>query len=350
LNIFIHATAHDFLQLNGQPRNLRRLRITRKEYLMRAHSCRLALVPALGTLALSALVLSRVAPAQDASKYYTVQHPAEFKIDWGAFYRQADAKTAEVRKEFPHKLDLPYGTNVKQRLDLYFPKTKPRRAAVFLFFHGGGFREGDRAQYGYLAKPFAESGVITAVASYRLTGDGFKFPDQPADAKLAVEWLYKHIAEYGGDPNRIYVGGHSAGAILAAEIGVDRAWMDGAKIPKRAFRGIAAVSAPYDLRENGRHGEGDVYAPTAELQEQASPILHITDPVPAAVIAVGSTETYLASSRDLADKLTAAGTHARFLLLEGEDHRGSVRQMGEEDSELIKSALQMMQTAQSSTH
>jgi acetyl esterase/lipase len=305
----------------------------------------LALAPALSILAISALLQPLTASAQDASKYYTVQHPKEFKIDWAAFYREADAKTADVRKEFPHKLDLPYGANVKQQLDLYFPKKKPHRAAVLLFFHGGGFREGDRAQYGYIAKPFGERGLITAVASYRLTGDGFKYPDQPEDAKLAVEWLYKHIAEYGGDPNRIYVGGHSAGAILAAEIGVDRAWMNDAKIPKRAFGGIVAVSAPYDLRETGRRGEGDVYAPTAELQEQASPILHVTDPVPAAVIAVGSTEAYVASSRELADKMTAAGSHVRFLSLDGEDHRGSVRQMGEDDSVLVKAVMQMIQPA-----
>jgi acetyl esterase/lipase len=318
---------------------------------MRAHSSRLsALATGLGALAISALGLSHFAGAQDASKYYTVQHPQEFKIDWGAFYRQADAKTAAVREEFPNKLDLPFGDNVKQRLDLYFPKKKPRRAAVFLFFHGGGFREGDRAQYGFVAKPFAEHGVITAVASYRLTGDGFKYPDQPQDAQRAVEWLYKHIAEYGGDPNQIYVGGHSAGAILAAEIGVDRAWMKDAKIPKRAFRGIAAVSAPYDLRESGRHGESDVYAPTAELQEQASPILHVTDPVPAAVIAVGSTEAYVASSQALAGKMSAAGSHAQFLSLEGEDHRGSVRQMGEDDSVLIKAVIEMIQAASHPAH
>jgi acetyl esterase/lipase len=318
---------------------------------MRAHAFRSsALAANLSALAVLVLGFSHSAAAQDASKYYTVQHPGEFKIDWGAFYRQADAKTAAVRGEFPNKLDLAFGDNVKQRLDLYFPKKKPQRAAVFLFFHGGGFREGDRAQYGFVAKPFAERGVITAVASYRLTGDGFKYPDQPEDAKLAVEWLYQHIAEYGGDPNQIYVGGHSAGAILAAEIGVDRAWMKDAKIPQRAFRGIAAVSAPYDLRESGRHGEGDVYAPTAELQEQASPILHVADPVPAAVIAVGSTEAYVASSRALADKMAAAGSHAQFLSLEGEDHRGSVRQMGEDDSVLTKAVIEMIQTAPHSAH
>src|ERR1700754_2236911 len=72
-------------------------------------------------LCLCALLAARVGVAQDASTYYTVQHPGEFKINWGEFYRSADAMTAEVRKQLPHKLDLAYGKDVKQRLDLYFP-------------------------------------------------------------------------------------------------------------------------------------------------------------------------------------------------------------------------------------
>jgi len=290
------------------------------------------------------------ADAQDASKYYTVQHPDQFKIDWGAFYRQADAMTAAVRAELPHYLNLPYGPNVKERLDLYLPKDKPTSAPVFLFFHGGGFREGDRAQYGFVAKPFAERGVIVAVASYRLTADGFKYPDQPQDARLALAWLYKHIAQYGGDPNRLFVGGHSAGAILTADLGVNRKWMQGAGIPESALRGILPISGPYDLRTHGRPGEEDVYAPTTELQVKASPILHIDDPAPVALVAVGSTESYVSSSQALANQITAAGARATFLSLEGEDHRDTVHDIGDGNSALAKAAIDMISKAPPASH
>jgi acetyl esterase/lipase len=287
-------------------------------------------------------VIIQQAGAQDASKYYTVQHPEQFKIDWGSFYKQADAMTSTVRAEFPHKLDLPYGKNAKQRLDLYFPKDAPKNAPVFIFLHGGGFREGDRAQYGFVAKPFSEQGVITVVASYRLTGDGFKYPDQPQDARQAFIWVYKHIAQYGGDPRRIYVGGHSAGAILSADIGVNRGWMKAAGIPAEVFRGMIPISGPYDLRTPGRKGEGDVYAGTAVLQAAASPVLHISNPVPVSLIAVGSTETYVASSEELTNKLKAAGAQATFMSLEGEDHRGTVHDLGDSNSLLAKAALKMI--------
>jgi acetyl esterase/lipase len=184
--------------------------------------------------------------------------------------------------------------------------------------------------------------VITAVASYRLTGDGFKYPDQPQDARLAFAWLYKHIAQYGGDPARIYVGGHSAGAILSADIGVNRRWMKAAGIPEKAFRGMIPISGPYDLRTPGRKGEDDVYTGTPTLQAAASPVLHIADPVPASLIAVGSTEAYVASSEELANKLKAAGAQATFLSLEGEDHRGTVHDLGDSNSVLAKAVLNMI--------
>jgi arylformamidase len=163
------------------------------------------------------------ARAQDASRYYTVQHPELFKTDWAGFYRTVDAATAAVRAQFPHVLDLSYQQNIKQRLDLYLPKQKTKGAPVFLFLHGGGFREGDRAQYGFVAKPFVEKGIIVAVASYRLTDPGFVYPTQVEDVRLALQWLHRNAQNYGGDGMQLYVGGHSSGGVLAADVGVDRA-------------------------------------------------------------------------------------------------------------------------------
>ena len=297
------------------------------------------------------LAATTTAHAQDASQYYTVQHPEQFKTDWTGFYRQADASTAAVRSELPHKLDLQYGANVKQRLDLYFPKKAPVGAPVFLFLHGGGFREGDRAQYGFVARPYALSGIIVAVASYRLTGEGFKYPSQVEDAELAVEWLYRNIRRYGGNPEHIFVGGHSSGAILSADIAVDRSWLARAGIPKQALRGIAPVSGPYDLRTPGHPSEEKVfwsgYVPTPELRAQASPVLHIVDPPAAAVVAAGSTENegydnYVASSKEFVAKLLAHGTRAQFLLLSGAGHKDTVLALGDEKSELSQALIQMI--------
>lgn len=298
----------------------------------------------LGILCAFTLIMNpSPATAQDMSKYYTVMHPEKFEIDWTSFYQTMTEKTAQVRKDLPHHLDLAYGTDPKQKLDIYLPKNKNLASApVFLFFHGGGFREGDRAQYGAVAAPFAKHGIITAVASYRLTVDDFHYPDQPNDAKAAIKWLYENVAQYGGDPNSIYVGGHSAGAILTADIGVDRNWMAQAGLPKEILKGIVPVSAPYDMRAEGRPGEQSSYAPTPELQEQASPILHVTDPAPEAIVAVGSVEKYQESSQELVNKLKAKGSDAQYLLLDGEDHKDTALSLTNENSELFQAVLAMI--------
>ncbi|MEJ8567810.1 alpha/beta hydrolase [Elongatibacter sediminis] len=280
--------------------------------------------------------------AQDLSTYYTVTHPEEFDIDWGSFYREMDARTAVVRKQYPHHLDLAFGDDPKQRLDLYLPRGDVSGAPVFLFLHGGGFREGDRAHYGGVAAPFLAEGIITAVASYRLTADGFSYPAQTEDTRSAILWLHEHVAEYGGNPAALYLGGHSAGAILTADVGVDRQWMAAAGIPGNALQGIIPISGPYDLRNRGRAGETDAYAPTAELARQASPVLHVGDPAPAAIVAVGSLEAYQASSQELTAKLAAAGSDASYLLLDGQDHKDTALSLADPESELFQAVLRLI--------
>jgi acetyl esterase/lipase len=305
-----------------------------------------------GLIALAAsLACAPAVKAQDASQYYTVLHPEQFQTDWAGFYRDVDARTAAVRTEFPHHLDLPYGADIKQRLDLYLPRNKVAHAATLLFLHGGGFREGDRAQYGYIAKPFIEQGILVAVASYRLTDPGFRYPDQVEDVKLAVRWIYQHIAHYGGSDMRIFVGGHSAGAILAADIGVDRSWMRKSGIPARALQGIAPVSALYDLRVPDPNALKkvfwNVYAPTIEIQESASPLLRVRDPAPAAVVGVGAleqhgAEDFVAGSTALVEKLNGAGSSARLVSLSGMGHKEAVLALGDGQSEIALAIIRMI--------
>ena len=280
--------------------------------------------------------------AQDMHSYYTVSNPAEFDIDWGSFYSRMNEHTARVRDNYPHYLDLVYGTDPKQRLDIYLPKGKVSNAPVFLFVHGGGFREGDKAHYGSVAEPFIKRGIITVAPSYRLTGSGAHYPDQPNDIKSAVRWIFHNIEQYGGDPENIYVAGHSAGAVLTADIGVDRAWLTEMGMPNDILKAIMPISGPYDIRVKRRPGQLDAYAPTPEIRVQASPILKINDPAPAALVATGSEEEYVQPSMDFADALKAAGVDAHYLLLEGEDHADTALLLADENSRLCKQVINMI--------
>ena len=108
----------------------------------------------------------------DIASFYTCQHPDQFQINWRAFYDAAEARTDVVRDRVAHALDLAYGEHPKQRLDLYWPAAASD-AAVLLFLHGGGFREGDPTLYGFLAEPFVARGVVFGSLGYRLTPETY---------------------------------------------------------------------------------------------------------------------------------------------------------------------------------
>jgi acetyl esterase/lipase len=277
--------------------------------------------------------------AQDYTKYDTVNNPQRYGTIWAPFYRKADELTAQTRKEFPHHLDIAFGKSPKQQLDVYLPKTPVKNAPVLLFLHGGGFMEGDRAHYGYVARPYVQKGIITVVSGYRMAKRGVPYPAQSDDTKAAIVWINANIARFGGDPHTLYLSGHSVGATLAADVSFDRSWMQKAGVPHAAIKGIAAISGDYDLSP----GENADYAPNAELEARASPLRHIVDPAALALVAAGTNEGNMrASSEDLAQKLKAKGIDTRLLVMEGADHKDTVLALGDPNSPLAAAVLQMI--------
>jgi len=292
--------------------------------------------------AIAALVLAcggDVVRAQDTSKYFTVQHPEKFSIDWRGFYDRIDALTAETREALPHHLDLAYGADPKQKVDLYLPERKASVAPVFIFLHGGGFREGDRAHYGYVARPFARHGVLTAVASYRLLPH--HYPDQVEDTRALVAWLHRNVARYGGDPRRLFIGGHSAGAILSALVSVERGWLQARGLPRDLIRGVVPVSGPYDLRKPD--GFVKDFLPDPARGAEASPALKVDKAPPPAVVAYGSTETpYVKTSQEFVDRLRAQGGQAELVVLEGMPHDATALAVMDENGPLFRAILRMI--------
>jgi arylformamidase len=281
----------------------------------------------------------------DKTTYYTVRHPEEFKIDWRAFYDRADELAGEARKNLAHVLNLAYGSNPKQMVDLYLPKTTDRRCPVFVFLHGGRFREGDRAHYGYVATPLAGHNVISAIASYRLTPD-YHYPDQVEDVEQLLAWVVRNIKGYGGDPGLIYMGGHSAGAVLSAFVSLRTGWRRRLSLPLDLIRGFAAIGAPsFDLRKGNWVDE---YLPDPNQRSEASPLLNIETVPPRAVVATsffkdkaGGQEAVTASE-EMVQKMREKGSLVELVLLEDMDHSKMVLSLGDEQSKLAKVILNMI--------
>jgi len=294
----------------------------------------------LGVMA-AAVIAAATPRAQDKSTYYTVMHPKEFAIDWTGFYTKAEKMTAETRKALPHELDLAYGADPKQMLDVYQPAGKPTGAPVFVFLHGGGFREGDRAQYGYVARTFARHGIVTVVASYRLLPK-FHYPDQADDAKAIIGWVAKNISRYGGDPARVYVGGHSAGAMLTAEIGANTEWLARQSLPASMLKGCVPISGSYNMEKRSSD-----YVPDPALRAEANPMANISHAVPQWLISVGSAEASNppidpADSEAFAAKLRQHAARADVLVLQGMNHSDTVMALSDEQGKLFQSIIRMI--------
>lgn len=142
--------------------------------------------------------------------------------------------------------DIPYGELPRQRLDLYRgPEVKPP-APVLIFFYGGSWQRGDKADYPFLGDALAAQGFLTLVADYRVYPD-VKFPAFVEDGARVVRWARDHVAELGGDPKRIYLMGHSAGAHIAALLALDEHYLRDVGLDRSAVRGVVGIAGPYDF-------------------------------------------------------------------------------------------------------
>lgn len=267
-------------------------------------------------------------------------------VNWQAVYGEMDILTTQTRDELPHKLDIPYGNNLidpKLRLDIYLPKEQPEACPVFFFLHGGGYTEGDRAHYGYVARTFAKAGIITVLPSYRLA-PRYYYPVQPECVRQALAWVYHHIHSYGGNPERIFIGGHSAGGALAAFVAFNTDWFERFSLPPDLIKGCAPISAPYDLIKGGDRLRA--FVPEPSRRKEASPFFNMENNPPITIISIGGLEYDQfergAITRAFLEKLEGQGGRVKFLLLEDMNHADTVLTLGDKKSDLVKTILEMI--------
>ncbi|HRD84077.1 MAG TPA: alpha/beta hydrolase [Rubrivivax sp.] len=157
--------------------------------------------------------------------------------------------SAYARQHSPGaQLDLPYGDGAGETLDL-FPAVCPARGAgapVLVFIHGGWWRSLDKADHSFVAPSLAADGALVVVPNYALA-PSVGIEHITLQMVKALEWVWRHAAAYGGDPSRIVVAGHSAGAHLAAML-LSCRWRDVADdLPAQLVGGALAISGVYDL-------------------------------------------------------------------------------------------------------
>lgn len=188
------------------------------------------------------------------------------------------------------KSDIPYyseqvnagnkAIREKCLLDIYYPE-KVKGFPTIVWFHGGGLSGGDKTQeYPHLLK---ENGVCIVNANYRMYPDA-KCPDYIEDAAAAVAWTFKNIEKYGGDPELIFVSGHSAGGYLTSMVGMDKKWLSAHDVDADMIAGLLPLSGHVITHFNIRKERGipngqpvvDEFAPMYHVRADAPPLLLIT--------------------------------------------------------------------------
>lgn len=157
-------------------------------------------------------------------------------------------KSREAVATTKNKIDVSYGNDFYQKLDIFLPqKNVPYGLPVLLFMHGGAWQHGHKEWMGFLAPAITALPAIYVSVNYRLAPET-KYPAPLDDCLDAVAWAYKNTHQFGGDPNRIFIGGHSAGGHYAALVALKPAELLKRGVPADAIKGCFPVSAPMELR------------------------------------------------------------------------------------------------------
>lgn len=205
----------------------------------------------------------------------------------------------------------PYGRGPRQHLDIWAPVGVAGPLPVVIFFYGGGWSSGERAEYGFAARALARQGFLTVVPDVRLAPKAH-WPDFIEDGAAAFAWVRRHIETYGGDAGRIALMGHSAGAYNAAMLALDPQWLRRAGSDAGFVRGVVGLAGPYDFLPMEKGGSADIAMGRIRPATNTQPIHFARGDAPPFWLASGADDDVVRprNSKALADALTGAGAAA----------------------------------------
>jgi acetyl esterase/lipase len=181
--------------------------------------------------------------------------------------------------------DIAYGTEPREKLDIYVPDGLKSPAPVILFFYGGNWQSGSKEDYLAFGEAFASEGFIVAIADYRLY-PAVKFPAFLEDGAKAVRFIHDKVDIYGGDSQRIFLAGHSAGAYNAIMLISDRHYLKDVGADVSWVRGAIGLAGPYDFLPLRDPALIDLFGGSNRVMTQ--PILFIDGKRPAMFLATGT--------------------------------------------------------------
>lgn len=217
------------------------------------------------------------------------------------------------------------GSHPAQKLHVWGnEEASGEKRPVLVFVHGGGWRSGDPGTYGYFGHAFVPKGFVVVLAGYRLGEDGI-YPGMLEDTASAIAWTKANIARHGGDPERIVLAGHSAGAYNVVQVALEDRWLAAHGASPADISGVIGMAGPYDFAPFKRDS---TIAAFGHVDDAAAtqPVNHVSADAPQMLLINGEKDELVGArnARLLARKLKAAGGQALTIIPEEMDHNGPI--------------------------
>jgi acetyl esterase/lipase len=217
--------------------------------------------------------------------------------------------------------DLAYGDGPRAKLDVYLPEHMGAPGPLVVFFYGGRWASGEKAQYRFVGAALAARGAIAVIPDYSLYPPS-SFPVFLEDASRALRWATDNAERLGADRSRIFLMGHSAGGHIAAMLAFDKRWLAAVDLsPSRDLAGFIGLAGAYDFAIDSDVLRG-VFGPPANAAA-TQPLRYVTREAPPALLLAGEADGTVRprNTRALAAAIDAAGGEARALYYPGVAHR-----------------------------
>jgi arylformamidase len=266
---------------------------------------------------------------------------------WAPNQAELDKRNAQKSAQAIARLGPPrrlaYGSAEAEKLDLY--QTQRPKAPINVFIHGGAWRAGSAASEAYQSEMFVDSGAHFIALDFNnvieTKGDLMVMADQ---VRRGVAWVYRNAGSFGGDPNRLYVSGHSSGAHLAA-VAVTTQWRQDFGLPMDIVKGALVASGMYELLPVSLSVRRNYVNFTPQVLEALSSQRHLGSLTSPVLVAYGTLETpeFKRQNREFAAAAKAAGKVADLIVLNGYNHFEVAESLGNPYGLLGRAVLRQMQ-------
>lgn len=218
--------------------------------------------------------------------------------------------------------DVRYADHDRGTFDVYEPKgVASGSAPLVVFVYGGSWDSGEKSIYRFVGKVLASRGFVTVIPDYRIYPE-VKYPDFLRDNAEAVAFAHSHAADWGADPHRLFLAGHSAGAYNVAMLAIDRRWLAPVGLdPRRDVAGVVGLAGPYDFLPLRDDKLKIIFGPE-DTRPDTQPINHVDGMAPPMLLLAGSKDKTVdpGNSTRFATAIEARGGTASARIVPGKSH------------------------------